>query len=124
MNLYTMLGKPYYKLYMFRTDRGDTAIDAHFNIHFIYELDNIYAQAGSDYYDVNLEDQAKVAIYAYDTIGNIADKYMPLEELIYDESDIAADVPAMGSRGGEEVRQVVDLADRPQSTSPLDVKMG
>jgi hypothetical protein len=73
---------------------------------------------------VNLEDQAKVAIYAYDTIGNIADKYMPLEELIYDESDIAADVPAMGSRGGEEVRQVVDLADRPQSTSPLDVKMG
>ncbi len=124
MNFYTILGKPYYKVYMFRTARGDTAIDAHFNIHFIYELDNIYAQAGSDYYDVNLEDEAKVAIYTYDTIGNVAEKYMPIEELVYDEADIAADVPAMGFRGGEEVRQVVDLADRGKSTSPLDVKMG
>lgn len=124
LNIHTVLGKPYFKMIIFRTGRGDTAIDAHFNIHFIYELDNAYAMAGSEYYDSNFEDQAKVAIYMYDTIGNIAEKYMPLEELVLDEDDIAADVPPMAFRGGEEVRQVVDLADREQQTSPLDVKMG
>jgi hypothetical protein len=125
LNVYTMLGKPYFKVFIFQTDRvGNVAIDAHYNIHFIYELDGVYAMAKSDYYDRNLEQQAKVSIYLYDTLGNIAENYMPPEELMFDENDIGADVPAMGFRGGDEVRQVVDLADRSSSNSPLDVKMG
>jgi hypothetical protein len=129
-HLHTIMGKPYFKVIVFQTGKvGTVAIDAHYNIHFIYALDAVYAQAGSDYYDPSLEDQGKVAIYLYDTTGNIAENYMPPEQLIVDEDDIAADVPVMGFRGGEEVRTVVDLAEHPNSpaasrTSPLDVKMG
>ncbi len=130
LHLHTLFGQPYFKVLIFQTDKvGNVAIDTHYNYHFLYSLDAIYKQAGSDYYDQSLEEQGKIAIYLYDTIGNIAENYMPLEELIVDEDDIAADVPAMGFRGGEEVRQVVDLADNPQANpqankNPLDVKMG
>ena len=125
MTVYTMLGKPYFKVFIFQTDKvGNVAIDSHYNIHFIYELDNVYALAESDYYDKNLEQQAKVAIYLYDTLGTIAERYMPVEELVLGDDDIGADVPPLAFRGGEEVRQVVDLADRSGPLSPLDVKMG
>ncbi|GAF83345.1 unnamed protein product [marine sediment metagenome] len=124
MGLYTMFGKPYFKVFIFQIERGNVAIDAHYNVHFIYELDSVYAQAESDYYDPNLEQQAKVAIYLYDTLGNIAENYMPAQEIVFEEEDIGADVPPLAFRGGEEVRQVVDLADRNGPVSPLDVKMG
>ncbi len=124
MALHTLMGKPYFKTFIWRTDSGHSAIDAHHNIHFIYELDRMYAAAGSDYYDQNLEDQAKIAIYLYDTIGNIAENYMPPEEINIGEDDIGADVPPLAFRGGEEVKQVVDLADRPGSGNRLDVEMG
>jgi len=130
MAVHTVMGKPYFKVFIFQTDKvGNVAIDAHYNVHFVYSLDAIYAQAGSDYYDPTLDEQGKVAIYLYDTVGNIAENYMPPEQLIVDEDDIAADVPVMGFRGGEEVRTIVDLAEHPNSpaarrTSPLDVKMG
>lgn len=127
LNLYTLLGKPYFKVFIFQTDAvGNVGIDAHYNIHFIYELDAAYAKAGSDYYDASLAQQEKVAIYLYDTTGNIAEKYMPPEELILGEDDIGADIPGMAFRGGEEVRQVVDLAEHPgnKRASSLDVKMG
>lgn len=125
-----MLGKPYFKVLIFQTDKvGNVAIDTYYNVHFLYALDAIYKQAGSDYYDASIEEQGKIAIYLYDTIGNIAENYMPAEQLIVDEEDIGADVPAMFNMGGEEVRQVVDLAENPQANpeanrNPLDVKMG
>ncbi len=124
MFLHTVRGKPYFKVFIWRTEAGQTAIDAHHNIHFIYELDRTYAAAGSDYYDANLEDQAKVAIYLYDTLGNIAENYMPVEQISLGEDDIGADVPALGWRGGEAVKQTIDLADNPVSGSRLDVEMG
>jgi hypothetical protein len=124
MAIYTMFGKPYFKVFIFQTERGNVAIDAHYNIHFIYELDGVYDQADTDYYDKNLEQQAKVAIYLYDTLGNIAENYMPPEEIVLGEDDIGDDIPPLAFRGGEEVRQVVDLADKNAPTSPLDVKMG
>lgn len=130
LHTHTMLGKPYFKVLIFQTDKvGNVAIDTYYNVHFLYALDAIYKQAGSDYYDPSIEEQGKIAIYLYDTIGNIAENYMPAEQLILDEEDIGADVPAMAYRGGEEVRQVVDLADNPQANpqaraNPLDVEMG
>lgn len=125
MAIYTMLGKPYFKVFIFQTDKvGNVAIDTHFNVHFIYQLDRTYRAAGAEHYDENLEDQAKVAIYLYDTIGNIAENYMPPEEVVIGEEDIGADVPPMAFRGGEEVRQVVDLADQPGTGSRLDIEMG
>ena len=33
MTIYTMLGKPYFKVFIFQTDRvGNVAIDSHYNI--------------------------------------------------------------------------------------------
>ena len=122
--IYTALGKPYFKVIMWRTAEGQMAIDAHHNIHFIYELDRIYKAAQSDYYDDSLDDQAKLAIYLYDTLGNIAEQYMPVEQLVSELEDIGADVPALAFRGGEEVRQVVDLADQPAQGGRLDIQMG
>jgi len=127
LNLHTMFGKPYFKVIMFHNKEiGQVAIDAHYNVHFLYQLDAAYARAGSDYYEPGLEEQAKIAIYMYDTAGGIAENYMPPEELILGDDDIAPDVPGMAFRGGEEVRQVVDLADHPGNNpkSSLDVKMG
>lgn len=130
LHIHTLFGQPYFKVLIFQTDRpGNVAIDTHYNYHFLYSLDAIYKQAGSDYYDPSMEEQGKIAIYLYDTVGNIAENYMPPEELEVDENDIGADVPAMFNMGGEEVRQVVDLAKNPQANpeanrNPLDVKMG
>ena len=124
LTLYTMMGKPYFKTFIWRTEGGQSAIDAHHNVHFIYELDRMYAAAGSDYYNQNMDDQAKVAIYLYDTLGNIAENYMPPEQVVVGEDDIGADVPPLAFRGGEEVRQVVDLAEQPNAGNRLDVEMG
>lgn len=121
----TLLGKPYFKVFVFQTDEiGNVGIDAHYNIHFIYDLDRAYRAANSDHYDENLDDQAKVAIYLYDTFGNIAENYMPMEQVTLGEDDIGADVPAMAWRGGESVTQTVDLNPNSPSGSRLDVEMG
>lgn len=125
LQIFTMLGKPYFKVFVFQTDKvGNVGIDAHYNVHFIYELDRIYKAADSDYYSPELDQQAKVSIYLYDTFGNIAENYIPVEQVTIGEDDIGANVPAMGWRGGEEVKQTVDLANRPAGSSKLDVEMG
>ena len=89
LQAHTLFGKPYFKVLIFQTDTvGNVGIDAHYNLHFIYELDAAYAQAGSDYYDPSIDKQGKIAIYLYDTTGNIAEKYMPPEQLLVAEDDI------------------------------------
>ena len=123
LHLSTFMGRPYFKVFIFQTDKiGNVGIDAHYNIHFLYALDAAYEEAGSDIYSRGMDEQAKVSIYLYDTIGSIAENYMPAPEIDLGEDDIGADIPAMGFRGGEEVRQVVDLANT--NDSHLDIQMG
>jgi hypothetical protein len=126
LHLSTMFGKPYLKVFIFQTDRvGNVGIDAHFNIHFIYELDNAYELVKATHYDKHLDDNAKVAIYLSDNLGQIADQYLPVDSEVQDliDESLAGNIPPMTLQGGEEVRQVVDLADRKRSSS-LDIEMG
>ncbi len=126
LHMSTMLGKSYFKVFIFQTDRvGNVGIDAHFNIHFIYELDNAYERVGATHFDRNLDDNAKVAIYLSDNLGQIAEAYLPVDSEIQDliDESLDGDIPPMTLQGGEEVRQVVDLADRGKS-STLDIEMG
>jgi hypothetical protein len=125
LQLFTVFGKPYFKVFVYRTEPGHVAIDAHHNVHFLYELDRLYRAAGSDYYTDDLDEQAKISIYLYDSFGNIAENYIPVDQVGMGDDDIGADVPPMAWRGGEEVKQTVDLANRMSgSSSTLGVKMG
>jgi len=126
LHAFTMLGKPYFKVFIFQTDRvGNVGIDAHFNIHFIYELDNAYELAKATHFNKHLDDNAKVAIYLSDNLGQIAEQYLPVDSEVQDliNESLTGDVPPMTLQGGEEVRQVVDLADRGKD-STLDIEMG
>ena len=126
LHVSNMLGKPYFKVFIFQTDRvGNVGIDAHYNIHFIYELDNAYERAGATHYNKHLDDNAKVAVYLSDNLGQIADNYLPVDQEVQEliDESLAGGVPPMKLQGGEEVRQVVDLADRKEN-STLDIEMG
>jgi hypothetical protein len=124
MNIATFRGKPYFKVFIFQTDKiGNVGIDAHYNIHFLYQLDSAYEIAGSDVYNRGLDEQAKISIYLYDTIGGIAENYIPPPETEYVDDDIGADVPAMAYRGGEEVKQVIDLG-KPKRADEFDIQRG
>lgn len=124
MSIASMLGKPYLKVFLFRTRDGSMGIDAHYNIHFLYDLDNRYERAGAEHYDRNLEDQAKVAIYLYDNLASIAENYMPQPDLQDLLEEMGEDAPPLAFRGGEAVRQVVDLGKPGGGKSTLDVEMG
>ena len=126
LHVSTMFGKPYFKAFIFQTDQvGNVGIDAHYNIHFIYDLDNAYELVGAAQYNKHLDNNAKVAIYLADNLGQIADKYLPVDSEVQDliDESLTGDIPPMTLQGGEEVRQVVDLADR-QRDSKLDIEMG
>ena len=119
LHIHTLFGKPYFKVFFVRADgNGGVGVDAHHNIHFIYELDNYYARAGAEHYDRNMEEQAKVSIYLYDTMTNLAEHYLPLDQEVQDVIDeMNEDAPPLAFRGGEEIRQVVDLANEGGSSN-------
>ena len=128
-NLATLFGRPYFKVFIFEAGGiGKVGIDAHYNIHFLYRLDAAYEAAGSDIYERSMDEQAKISIYLYDTLGGIAENYAPMPDISsITGDDIGADVPPLAFRGGEEVRQVVDLAQpQTQDERPtnLDIQMG
>ena len=109
-HIFTILGRPFFKASFFYHDADRVSIDAEFNSMFIYELERLYRQRGQEKVLEPLDhDQDKVAVYLYDLISGIAEDYLPEENM----EDIAPDVPMLGFRGGEEVRQVVDLGQPP-----------
>lgn len=123
-NLYTFVGKPYFKVSVFHhKEIGLVGVDAQYNIHFLYLLDSAYDAAGVEYYNRGLSEEAKVAIYLYDTMGSIADNYMPmpsgLQEIMDDD-----DIPPMRMQDeADTIRQVVDLG-RAGGGNGLDIATG
>ncbi len=116
----TALGRPYHHTAITRgTERGTANVDAQFNSLFIYELERLYDSdpKTENIIDRMAPDNEKVAIYLYDMIANIAENYLPPEPVM--GQDIGADVPPLAYRGGEEVRQVVDLGKQ-GSNSTVD----
>lgn len=122
--LATLTGKPYFKVYLFHHQQiGTVAIDAYYNSHFIYKLDQAYKENDAKHYKMTLPDEQKVAIYMYDVLGGIAENYINIKDL-YDDSDPYGEgVPPMSMHGGESVRQVVDLADN-SNNSGIQIHTG
>lgn len=117
-HLFTALGKPYFRTVISRgKEQGTTNVDAQFNSLFIYEIERIYRVEGGDLMTPTAPDNEKVAIYLYDTISNIAEPYIPPPTNALEELDDS--VPPMGFRGGEEVKQVVDLGKQ-QNKNDVD----
>ena len=107
-HIFTALGRPYFRVTIGRgKETGEATVDAQFNSLFIYELERVYkAKGDATVLDPMAPENEKVAIYMYDVIGNIAENYLPPEGM---PEDIGDDVPMLGYRGGEEVKQIVDL---------------
>ena len=123
---HTILGKPYFKVTMVDIGNGQIGIDAQYNIHFIYQLDNLYSRTGSVTYQRDLEEEHKITIYLYDSINQVADEYGIRDEPEVEFGDDIMEGIPMAVRGGEEVKQVVDIAtmDRSGNNSRLDIEMG
>ncbi len=123
---HNIIGRPYLRAVFVGTTDGSMSIDAQFNNLFIYELDRQYSEMQSDIFDTKADDNEKIAIYLYDVLSGIADNYLPPEKP-YMVGDIAADVQPMGYRGGETVKQVVDLSDvasKTISNNGIDIERG
>lgn len=121
-NLYTFIGKPYFKVSVFHhKEIGQVGVDAQYNVHFLYRLDSAYESAGVEYYNRGLSEEAKIAIYLYDTMGSIAENYMPLPSELRDISDEAEPMPLRDSN--EPIKQVVDLS-RNNDKGGFDIAKG
>lgn len=122
-----IIGRPYMRTVFIGSTDGSMSIDAQFNSLFIYELDRQYQQMTTDMYDPMADDNEKIAVYLYDVLSGIAENYLPPEKPHGMVEDIAPDVPTMGFRGGEDVRQVVDLSDvsaKTVSNNGVDIERG
>jgi len=122
-NLYTFFGKPYFKVTVFHhREIGQVGVDAQYNIHFLYLLDGAYEIAGVDYYNRGLSEEAKIAIYMYDTMGSIADNYMPMPNILQEGMDDEY-IPSM-SMSDESIKQTVDLGKPDSSGTSFDIARG
>lgn len=107
-HIFTALGRPYFRTTFSRgSEPGEATVDAQFNSLFIYELERVYKSKGDNtILDPMAPENEKIAVYMYDVIGNIAENYLPPEGM---PEEIDEGVPMLGYRGGEEVKQIVDL---------------
>lgn len=105
---FDVLNKPYFYLEMTQKLDGEITIDPIYNYLFIKQIDEFYSKSVADY-NPNMPDEGKVALFISDFMNNIADEYLPeLTPEAQLEDDIL-NIPPLASRGGTEVRQVVDL---------------
>lgn len=122
--LYTIAGKPYLKVTITNQKDGMVGVDAIYNPHFIYQLDNDYRRGGATHYDVTAPDNEKIAIYVYDAFGSIAENYIPLPQIEDEDEDLGANIPTMAIRGGQEVKQVVDIGKNSQDMRSVNIETG
>lgn len=110
--IYTALGRPYFKVNFryFRAGPGGIYVDAFYNNFFIYELERIYTKKGDGKVLEPLSDDEKILVYLYDLIADQAEEIIPQGEI----NEFGEEIPMLAYRGGEEVRQVVDIAKETQ----------
>jgi len=125
--VYTLLGKPYFKTMIFHAGEvPNVGVDAIYNIHFIYQLDNAYSAAGANHYDRDAPDNEKVAIYLFDSITNLAEPYIPIHRLVDGIDEETEGLPAINMGEGDHATTRVDLSDVGQLNdgARLDVRVG
>lgn len=122
----TIRQKPYLRIVMENTEEseeGMVRINANHNYQFMWKLDRTYMNLGNNTdYEANMPDHAKIAVFMDDITTDIAEPYR--SEYGPGPEETEEGVP-MFLNGGEEVKQVVDLADTlKQQGSKVDVQMG
>ena len=122
--VYDVLSKPYFYLEMKQKLDGEITIDPRYNYLFIKQLDKFYSESAVDY-DPNMPDEGKVALFISDFMNNIADGYLPEPEPEAQLEDDVLNIPPLASRGGTEVKQVVDLGQtKPSVRRNYDLEEG
>lgn len=119
-NFMSIIGEPYFRVLITRRkDNSNVEIDSDYNKHLIYDLDKSYAKNEASY-DPNADERTKIAVYLYDLVYRIAKPYLPEEDDDFEPDESMSNIPALAVRGGQEVKTVVDLANRdPQQTGTL-----
>lgn len=119
-NYKSMIGQPYFVATFSLNKDSDVGVETDYNKHFIYDLDRAYAKNQAPY-DPTAEDHAKIAVYLFDIVNQIAAAHLPNDEE-FDPDDPMRYVPALAVSGGKENKQVVDLGRRDATTeSVIDV---
>lgn len=114
--LASVAGQPFLYVEMKTSNSGELDVNTMFNKHLIDHLDKLYKKNGYPY-DDEAPDDGKVVIFIADCFSDQAAEYLPppdLEDEVL-QDDFLAGIPPLTFRGGtagQEVRQVVDLADR------------
>lgn len=89
---------------------GMVKIEAEHNYQFLLQLDQAYSRLGPGVdWDALMPDHAKVAVFISDVTSDIAEPYR--RDVTPEGPEEPADAPPMYLSGGQEVRQVVDIAD-------------
>ena len=109
----TIRQRPYLRIVIRNTKEGEDGIaqiDADYNPQFMWDLDRYYGKLGKGIdYDATMPDNAKIAIFMDDVTADVAEQYRP--DMPPEFSDGLDDqVPPMFLNGGQEVKQVVDIA--------------
>lgn len=122
----TIRQKPYIRIIIENTnnsEEGMVKVNANHNYQFMWKLDQAYTKLGNNTdYEANMPDHAKIAVFMDDITSDIADPYR--QDVSPGTEETEEGVP-MFLNGGEEVKQIVDLADTLKSKgSNIDVEMG
>jgi hypothetical protein len=109
--IYSLLGKPFIDVRFSMDKDGKINVDAKFNQHYIYVMDRTYDD--NPLFDKHWGDDDKVLFNLYDIVSTMADPLLPEEpieeRMNEDDADPFKDVPVLAFRGGQEVKQVVDI---------------
>ena len=123
----TIRQQPYFRVIIENTkgeEDGMVKINANHNYQFLWKLDKSYQSlGGATDYEATMPDHAKVAIFLDDITTDIAEPYRP-DIMPGGDQEMEEGVP-MYLNGGQEVKQVVDLADTlNQKGASVGVEMG
>jgi len=108
-----------------KTDEdGMVKIEAEHNYQFLLQLDQAYSRLGAAVdWDARMPDHAKIAIFISDITSDVAEPYR--NDVAPREPEDTGDAPPMYLNGGQEVRQVIDIANAIQrSGKGVDLQRG
>ncbi len=109
----TIRQKPFLRVIIENTngdEEGMVKVNANHNYQFLWKLDQAYTNLGNNTdYEANMPDHAKIAIFMDDITGDIAEPYR--SDVGPSAEEMEEDGVPMFLNGGEEVKQVIDLAD-------------
>ena len=108
---YTKQEKPYLRVSLMMGNDGQMLIDSEHNVYAISKIEEDYAATGVTYFNSNMSDTAKLAIYLSDTMNTVASNYLPDEfktSLKEIADDYAEDMSGTPTLSDSFVTQTID----------------